>query len=280
VRSAYFMENQRREEEKGESSNKGEERKFWKFILALDVPGVLKNFLWKVSLNIIPTKANPHGQNIALDLICPICLLETETMGHILWGCRSSQAVWQESSRKIQKLSMEEDDGMALLSTLQEKLDEHDFIHAIMVARLIWARRNLFVFKGLFSPPALLVQQALASREEFVAAKGQATRSNPLTKQGNTWWSKPPMGFMKFNWDASVDLSGKQMGVGVIARNDKGEFCAAVVSSMPFICDPEVAEAIAVWRAFALCEEIGVHRVVLEVDSLNVVKAFNSTKVC
>jgi hypothetical protein len=28
VRSAYFMENQQREEEKGESSNKGEERKF------------------------------------------------------------------------------------------------------------------------------------------------------------------------------------------------------------------------------------------------------------
>jgi ribonuclease HI len=80
---------------------------------------------------------------------------------------------------------------------------------------------------------------------------------------------------MKFNWDASLDHSGKRMGVGV-----KGESCAAVVSSMPFICDPEVAEAMAAWRAFALCEEIGVHRAVLEGDSLNVVKAINSSEAC
>jgi ribonuclease HI len=113
-----------------------------------------------------------------------------------------------------------------------------------------------------------------------VAAKGQATSSNPLTKQGNTRWRKPPRGFMKFNWDASVDHSGKRMGVGLIARDDKGEFCAAVVSSMPFICDPKVAEAMAAWRAFVLCEEIGVHRAVLEGDSLNVVKAINSSEAC
>jgi hypothetical protein len=58
--SAYFMEKQRSEQEKEESSNKGAERKFWKFIWALDVPGALKKFMWKVSLNILPTKANLH----------------------------------------------------------------------------------------------------------------------------------------------------------------------------------------------------------------------------
>jgi hypothetical protein len=51
------------------------------------------------------------------------------------------------------------------------------------------------------------------------------------------------MGFLKFNWVAFVDHSGKRMGVGVIARDDKREFCVAVASSMPFIYDLEVAEA-------------------------------------
>jgi ribonuclease HI len=139
---------------------------------------------------------------------------------------------------------------------------------------------NLFLFEGLFSSPALLVQQVVASREEFVAAKGQATSSNPLTKQVNTRWNKPPLGFIKFNWDASVDHSGKRIGVEVIARDDKGEFCATLTSSMPFICDPEVAEAMAAWRVFTLCEETGVHRAVLERDSLNVVKAINSSEAC
>jgi ribonuclease HI len=80
-----------------------------------------------------------------------------------------------------------------------------------------------------------------------------------------------------FNWDASVDHSGKRMGVGVIVRDDKGEFCAAVASSMPFINDLEVAEAMAAWRAFMLCKEFGVHRAVFEADSFNVVKAINSS---
>jgi hypothetical protein len=110
--------------------------------------------MWKVSLNILPTKENLHRRNIVLDPLCPICQLETESVGHILWGCRSSQVVWQESIRKIQKLSVAKDDGMILLPTLQEKLDGHNFIHAMMVARPIWMRINSFVFDGLFTPPA------------------------------------------------------------------------------------------------------------------------------
>jgi hypothetical protein len=120
--------------------------------------GLLRNFLWKVSLNLLPTKDNLYRKKIAQDPLCPICLQEQETTGHIQWGCRPSQAVWQESSRKIHKISLAEDDGMALLQALHEKLEEHDFIHVILMARLIWLRRNSFVFDRLFSPPSLLVQ--------------------------------------------------------------------------------------------------------------------------
>jgi hypothetical protein len=107
-----------------------------------------------------------------------------------------------------------EDDGMIFLRVLQEKLDDHDFIHAMMVARLIWLRRNSFVFDGFFTPPAILVQQALSLREEFVKAKGQMLKASIAPNPGVIRWSKPPMGSIKFNWDASLDHIGKRMGVG------------------------------------------------------------------
>jgi hypothetical protein len=90
LRSAYFLEKLKREQERGESSNVGANRIFWKSLWAMNVPGVLKNFMWKVSLNLLPTKDNLHRKKIAPDPLCPICHQERKTTGHILWGCRSS----------------------------------------------------------------------------------------------------------------------------------------------------------------------------------------------
>lgn len=280
VRSAYYLEKQRKEQEEWESSNGGINRLFWKSLWAMNVPGVFKNFMWKVSLNLLPTKDNLYRKKIAQDPLCPICLRERETTGHILWGCRSSQAVWQESSRKIQKISLAEDDGMALLQALHEKLEEHDFIHVILVAQLIWLRINSFIFDGLFYPPSLLVQQACDSREAFESANVPrvmlASQLSPVTIQ----WTKPPFGSLNYNLDASLDSSGKQMGVGIVVRVESGAFKTALISTEPYICDSEVVEAIAVWRAFLFGEELGGHRSIFEGDSLNVVKAINSSEVC
>jgi len=68
------------------------------------------------------------------------------------------------------------------------------------------------------------------------------------------------------------------MGVGIIARASMGEFYADLVSTMPFICDQEVAEAMAAWQSFMFYKEFGVHKAVFEGDSLNVVNAINSHK--
>jgi hypothetical protein len=105
VRSVYHMEKARSVKEKGECSKKAIYSEVWKKIWKLKVPGVKKNFLWKVGNNILPTKENLYKKKITQDPLCPICGLFSESVGHILWSCSSSVAVWQECSRRIQKLS-------------------------------------------------------------------------------------------------------------------------------------------------------------------------------
>jgi hypothetical protein len=109
----------------------------------------VKNFVWKVGHNLLPTKENLHIKHVMQDPLCPVCQMETESVGHILWSYRSSQAMWQGSTRRIHKLSIHESDGMLLLQQLKEKLEEDEFIVAIVVAQLIWLRRNSFVFENL-----------------------------------------------------------------------------------------------------------------------------------
>jgi hypothetical protein len=66
---------------------------FLKKLWHLHVPATLKKFLWKVSNNIVSTKANLHSRKIISDPLCPICGREPETVFHILWTCPSSVAV-------------------------------------------------------------------------------------------------------------------------------------------------------------------------------------------
>jgi hypothetical protein len=71
----------------------------WNSIWCLDTTASLKNFTWKVSHNLLPTKANLFRKHIIANSLCPICTLSSETTFHILWSCPSFMAVWQEGSR-------------------------------------------------------------------------------------------------------------------------------------------------------------------------------------
>jgi hypothetical protein len=64
------------------------------------------------------------------------------------------------SSRRIQKLFISKSDGLGLIQQLMEKLEEEEFIEAITMARMLWLRRNTYVFDGVFTAPTQLIIQA------------------------------------------------------------------------------------------------------------------------
>jgi ribonuclease HI len=86
-------------------------------------------------------------------------------------------------------------------------------------------------------------------------------------------WLKPSPGWVKLNWDAAVSSSTNKMGVGVVARNEDGDFVAGLTASLPHVRDPLIAEILAAWRAVELGRELGYQRIVLEGDSLVTIKA-------
>jgi ribonuclease HI len=85
---------------------------------------------------------------------------------------------------------------------------------------------------------------------------------------------------VKANWDASVDLTLQRMGVGLIVRDGEGSVLAAMCTSVDFIIDPTVAEAMALWKAVSCCLDLGFSRIHLEGDALEVVQALKQTGSC
>jgi hypothetical protein len=73
VRSAYFLELERKARQNGCSSLGTHQRPIWKIIWKLRVPRVIQLFLWRACNNILPTKENLHRRKIVTDPLCPLC---------------------------------------------------------------------------------------------------------------------------------------------------------------------------------------------------------------
>lgn len=58
----------------------------------------LKMLLWRVALNLLPTKASLSRFAPDLYTTCPLCGEHTESTIHLLWQCSLTRALWFNSS--------------------------------------------------------------------------------------------------------------------------------------------------------------------------------------
>lgn len=67
----------------------------WKKILKLQLPPKIRFFLWSISQNALPSKANLFHRHISADPICSVCVNQTpETLEHLFLLCPWTSTVW------------------------------------------------------------------------------------------------------------------------------------------------------------------------------------------
>ena len=146
-----------------------------------------------------------------------------------------------------------------------------------VVARLIWLRRNSVVFGGDFMSPKLIRESASSQIENFNKAEaGRNMGVTVLSVPEVVKLSKPSPRWIKLNWDVAVDSGKQKMRIGIIARDHTGSVLAAVCASWPHVTKPTIAESIAIWKLANICLYLGLTKIVLEGDSLEVVKALQT----
>ncbi|GLT53434.1 hypothetical protein SLA2020_267040 [Shorea laevis] len=174
---------------------------------------------------------------------------------------------------RIQKRSFEHEEFLAIFADLMRFLDLEDMERVAVVARAMWFQRNARVHGRQIGPPHTVVGQALEHLEAFQQAtsrqRPQVVTDSPTIHR----WQAPPKGFVKINWDAAVDLVNHRMGIGVIARDPTGEVVAMMFAPRSHIIVPEIAEAVVALKAVTFCRELGLSKVVLEGDALQIVQA-------
>ncbi|GJZ81420.1 RNA-directed DNA polymerase, eukaryota, reverse transcriptase zinc-binding domain protein [Tanacetum coccineum] len=59
------------------------------------IPIKVNIFLWRLSLNKLPSRVNLDRKGIDVDsLLCPICHEDVETVNHIFFSCEMAKDLW------------------------------------------------------------------------------------------------------------------------------------------------------------------------------------------
>jgi hypothetical protein len=86
-------------------------------------------------------------------------------------------------------------------------------------------------------------------------------------------WLKPPIGLLKLNTDAAVELEARKASTGCVIRDSNGQFMGAYRQEVVGVIDVTTIEAQALRDGLQLAEHIGCNKIHVKSDCMEVVQA-------
>ncbi|KAK0608671.1 hypothetical protein LWI29_034165 [Acer saccharum] len=197
-----------------------------------------------------------------------------KTVDHALWGCKTVKSDWIQCPlfSDIKKLKVSEFLERVIWVAAVSNLDT--VTKFITTAWFVWNNRN----KILFGDKAKSSGESWKKATLFLSdgknsenkTKISVVSSNEITK-----WIPPNKDTFKVNVDAFLDQGRSRFSAGIIIRDSTGRIkrAAAMVFNGKVLV--EIAEAKAIHEGLLLAMRSGLHPLIIESDSLNVVRLCN-----
>jgi hypothetical protein len=146
VRSAYRMALIRAQDldDMGSSTSASGERSAWKQIWKLLTLPNVRNFIWKLIKNGLPTNANRCYRHLTVDASCELCSAMYEDCYHAVVQCLHAK-VLRDAMREVWRLPVEEllrNTGPEWLLTVLEAGKMEEMANLAMVLWRAWTVRN------------------------------------------------------------------------------------------------------------------------------------------
>lgn len=167
MKSAYYVDQQRKKIDVGGTSYEGEVDKVWRQVWRLEVPSVVKSFLWKTVNKILPTRLKMWKRKIVEDPRCLVCKIVEEFVIHILWCCPASSNVWAKKVSLVNKWKTNCLDFIQLWIEMYKKLPKEKLEEVGVIMKNILYRRNKYYFEDKFICPSKVIKIAIAGLEKF-----------------------------------------------------------------------------------------------------------------
>uniref|UniRef100_A0A803PI32 Reverse transcriptase domain-containing protein n=1 Tax=Cannabis sativa TaxID=3483 RepID=A0A803PI32_CANSA len=249
----------------------------WKKLWQLSVPSKVQHFLWKACSGCLPTKVQLQTKHVNVDLICPLCNMDVETIFHVLLGCNFSNSCWFFAAA-TKPTGVYNDFAAWFFDLLENSLGEV-VVETAMLCWSIWKTRKEVLWQGKSRSVLEVVQSARRVLNHWKIAKFQSPTAMYATGDSLTSnrWRKPDANTVKVNVDGAIFESQQKFGYGFIACDSQGKLLEAFSESRWGSVLPEIAEAIGIKEALSWIKTKAWEKVVVESDALVVVQAINSS---
>ena len=175
VRTAYQITVKLLNPPSGEHSNARQDVRMWKTLWSLNTPPKVRNFIWRASSDILPTRVNLLCRKIQVDPRCTLCGQHDETTTHILWDCLFARNVWALVRGKLQKSRSGVLSFYELAQMMMTRLTTSELETWAMVSWSIWNARNKFHFEQVQTPPCVIFKGASSLLEEYKRLTGASS---------------------------------------------------------------------------------------------------------
>ncbi|GKV34825.1 hypothetical protein SLEP1_g43166 [Rubroshorea leprosula] len=178
---------------------------------SLNIPEKVHLLIWNAYQNVIPTKDNLHKKHVDVDLECPLCGVERESIFHCFISCSLARAVWLGCPLNLRVSELPVDD-----------------------------------FANFFDTTASVLRKEQLELEYRIAVLSRGRGAAVVQKLSETRWHPLDSGFIKLNVDEAISVQNSVFGMGALARNHAGEWahsltfrrivvesdCATIVSAI------------------------------------------------
>ncbi|KAL4307123.1 uncharacterized protein LOC107605009 [Arachis ipaensis] len=259
-----------------------ETKRIWKVIWRWKGPERIRVFMWQAAHGRLLT-ASRKSRMMRTDPNCHRCHRILETGLHALRDCPYAASIWVEL---VQPSAIAVFFGMNLaewldfnLSNQIGKSSNHNWIDEFFVACWrIWKWRNqdLFSQQQATRPrnAVTIIRDSVSNYKEAVKKKLIKGESENIQNRRQAW-EPPPRGWVKLNTDGSVKEEAKKAGCGGLLRTQQGEWIGGFTANLGY-CQITQAEMWAVLYGLQMAWNLGMRRVIVEMDAIEVLKEINT----
>ncbi|KAK3198024.1 hypothetical protein Dsin_021439 [Dipteronia sinensis] len=186
-------------------------------------------------------------------------------------GSLSSLSSSKQSQKALESgLDMED-----FIIEVKNRLHQNELELSCVILWQNWYSRNLSVHsnQGSFVEDVVVwLHTYLDDFKSTNVVEDQMKARGPVTE---AVWCPPIEGQLKINTDATVDVEGKKIGIGVVIREHTGFVMASCAQKIDVGYSPVLVEAEAILRGLQFTKDSGLCHVVVESDAAIVVAYIN-----
>ncbi|XP_019150943.1 PREDICTED: uncharacterized protein LOC109147742 [Ipomoea nil] len=248
----------------------------WTRIWNLGVPPKVRHFGWQLANSFLPTCDALNSKRVYCSLMCHVCRMEDESARHMFAICTEVQGCWTKLG--IPVMSIEHGNTASQWFLNNVKMLTGDLLAKyVMTCWGIWTSRNENVWNGIVFNANVMLRRTMNFLENWGQAQEGSEPPDEIVVVNNTRWLPPPVGKLKLNSDATVNLPAGAMGYGWVLRGDDGSFFAAKNVRVSGTYSIKEAEAMSLREALSWLKNTGMGGVVVEINSQLVYNAILSS---